>query len=123
MKRIKLTHGSARVSKGITDQTIEALNKLSELAYNHEPEPELYKLLGLVFSIDNVMKSIRYTELSEGSGKHGTTPARVLRGENYHIIESPRYMNGIKCWIHQENSNVGKEIECKTVGDLLEALN
>jgi hypothetical protein len=35
MKKIKLTHGSARVSENITDETKEALNKLSELAYNH----------------------------------------------------------------------------------------
>lgn len=86
-------------------------------------QPELYTFLDLVFSIDNVMKSIRYTEFSEGSGKQGTTPARVLTGKNYHIIESPRYMNGIKCWIHQKNSNVGKEIYCKTVGDLFKAIN
>lgn len=86
-------------------------------------QPELYTLLGLVFSIDNVMKVIKYNEFSEGSGKHGTTHARVLRGDKFWIIENPRCKNKIKCWIRQENSNVGKEIECKTVGDLLKALN
>lgn len=34
MTRIKLTHGSARVSEDITEETKEALNKLTELAYN-----------------------------------------------------------------------------------------
>jgi hypothetical protein len=38
MKRIKLVHGSARVSENITNQTIEALNKLSVLAYNNKPK-------------------------------------------------------------------------------------
>lgn len=36
-KRIKLTHGSARVDKDVSPETVEALNKLSELAYNHDP--------------------------------------------------------------------------------------
>lgn len=38
MKRIKLTHGTARVSDNISEQTIEALNKLSEMAYKLEPK-------------------------------------------------------------------------------------
>ena len=38
MKRIKLTHGSARVSENITDETKEALNKMTELAYKHQTE-------------------------------------------------------------------------------------
>jgi len=88
-----------------------------------ENKSELYTLLGLVFSIENVMKIIKYNEFNEGIRKFGTTPARVLIGDKYWIIESPRYKNGIKCWLSQENSNVGKEIECKTVGDLLAALN
>ena len=36
MKRIKLTHGSARVSENITEETKEALNKMTELAYKHQ---------------------------------------------------------------------------------------
>ena len=38
MKRIKLTHGSTRVSENITDETKEALNKMTELAYKHQTE-------------------------------------------------------------------------------------
>jgi hypothetical protein len=38
MKRIKLVHGSARVSENITNQTIEALNKVCVLAYNNKPK-------------------------------------------------------------------------------------
>ena len=33
MKRIKLTHGSARVGDNCSDKTIKALDKLSKLAY------------------------------------------------------------------------------------------
>ncbi len=33
MKRIKLTHGTARVEDNISDETIEALNRLSERAF------------------------------------------------------------------------------------------
>lgn len=36
MRRIKLTHGSAMVSEKITDETREALNKMTELAYKHQ---------------------------------------------------------------------------------------
>jgi len=36
MKRIKLTHGSARVDDNVSQKTIDALNELSKLAYNHE---------------------------------------------------------------------------------------
>ena len=35
-KRIKLKHGSVRVGKNVSKETVEALNKLSELAYNHK---------------------------------------------------------------------------------------
>ena len=80
-------------------------------------------LLGLVFNIDNCRKYFIDAEFSQGENKHGTTPARVLRGDKFWIIETPRYDSGIKCWLSQENSNVGKEIKCKTVGDLVSALN
>ena len=80
-------------------------------------------LLGLVFNIDNCRKNFPNAEFSQGEGKHGTTPANVLRGDKFWIIESPRYENGIKCWLSQENSNVGKEIKYETVGDLVSALN
>lgn len=80
-------------------------------------------LLGLVFTIDNCRKYFVDAEFSQGENKHGTTPARVLRGKSFWIIESPRYENEIKCWLSQENSNVGKEIKCKRVGDLVSALN
>ena len=33
MKRIKLNHGTARVSNNIDDKTIESLNRLVDLAY------------------------------------------------------------------------------------------
>jgi len=80
-------------------------------------------LLGLVFTIDNCRKYFKDAEFSQGENKHGTTSARVLRGDKFWIIESPRYENEIKCWLSQENSNVGKELKCKTVGDLVNALN
>lgn len=35
MKRINLTHGTARVDDSCPQKTINALNKLSEAAYNH----------------------------------------------------------------------------------------
>ena len=35
MKRINLTHGTARVDENISNETLKALNKLSELAFNH----------------------------------------------------------------------------------------
>jgi hypothetical protein len=36
MKRIKLTHGSARVEESVNNDTINALHRLSELAYKAE---------------------------------------------------------------------------------------
>lgn len=80
-------------------------------------------LLGLAFTLDNCRKYFKDAEFSQGEGKRGTTPARVLRGDKFWIIESPRYENEIKCWLSQENTNIGKEINCKTVGDLVDALN
>lgn len=38
MKRIKLKHGTARVNDNVSEETINALNKLSEVAYNMTPE-------------------------------------------------------------------------------------
>ena len=35
MKRIKLTHGSARVEDDCSHETIKALDELSKVAYNH----------------------------------------------------------------------------------------
>ena len=35
MKRIKLTHGTVRVSDDISEDTINALNKMTELAKTH----------------------------------------------------------------------------------------
>ncbi len=37
MKRIKLTHGTARVADNVKQETIDALNRIVELAYNHDP--------------------------------------------------------------------------------------
>lgn len=79
--------------------------------------------LELIFSIENVMKYFPDAEFSEGDKKRGTTSARVLQHKKFWIIESPRYEGGIKCWVPQANSRVGKEIKCKTVGDLVSALN
>ncbi len=86
-------------------------------------ETDVHTMLGLVFTIDNCRKYFIKAEFSQGEKKHGTTTARLLQGKNFWIIESPRYENDIKCWLSQENSTVGKEIKCKTVGDLVNALN
>ena len=74
------------------------------------------------FSIENARKLFSSAEYSQGEGKHGTTSAKVLRAEKFWIIESPRYEHGIKCWLSQPNSKVGKEIVCNTVSDLVSAL-
>jgi len=42
MKRVKLKHGSARVEDNCSKETIEALNKLSELAFNKENDEKTY---------------------------------------------------------------------------------
>jgi len=76
-----------------------------------------------IFSIENVRKLFPNSELSIGEEKNGTTPAKVLRESRFWIIESARYKDGIKCWLSQQNSNLGKEIFCKTVADLVSALN
>ena len=39
MKRIKLTHGSARVDDNCSDETINALNELSKRAFHAESKP------------------------------------------------------------------------------------
>lgn len=36
MKRIILRHGTARVEDNCSEETIKALNELSELAYNYD---------------------------------------------------------------------------------------
>jgi hypothetical protein len=36
MPRVKLKYGTARVDETVSDETLNALNKLSELAYNAE---------------------------------------------------------------------------------------
>jgi hypothetical protein len=95
----------------------------NEAKLNDCTPPEAKHLLGDIFSIQNVMKLFPNAEFAEGVDKHGTTAARVLREKSFWIIESPRYKNGIKCWLSQENSNVGKEIVCETVGDLVSDLN
>jgi hypothetical protein len=95
----------------------------NETTINHCTPPDAKHLLGDVFSIQNVMKLFPNAEFSKGVDKHGTTPAKVLREDRFWIIESPRYKDGIKCWLSQKNSNVGKEILCQTVGDLVSALN
>jgi hypothetical protein len=41
MKRVKLKHGSARVSDSCDEKTIKALNKMSELAYTYSPLSKL----------------------------------------------------------------------------------
>lgn len=33
-KRIKLVHGSVRVDEDVSEETVKALNKMAELAYN-----------------------------------------------------------------------------------------
>ena len=38
MKRIKLKHGTARVDENISNKTIEALNKISEILINMKKE-------------------------------------------------------------------------------------
>ena len=80
-------------------------------------------ILGDVFSIENVMKLFPNAEFSKGACKHNIEGAKVLREKRFWIIEHPRYNGGIKCWLSQENSCVGKEIVCKTVFDLVSALN
>ena len=39
MKRVKLTHGSARVDENCSKETIEALDNMSKLAYEMVSEP------------------------------------------------------------------------------------
>ncbi len=36
MARVKLKYGTARVDESVSDETLDALNKLSELAYSSE---------------------------------------------------------------------------------------
>ncbi len=71
------------------------------------------------FSIINVRKQFPESELSVGSGKFGTTAAKVLRHPKFWIIESPRYKRGIKCWVSAVGRKTGEEIHCKTVEDLV----
>lgn len=56
-KRIKLTHGSARVDENCSRATIKALDKLSILAYEMENEP---------LNIDSVSKSVTCENYNNG---------------------------------------------------------
>jgi hypothetical protein len=38
-KRVKLTHGSARVDKNCGEETLKALDEMSKLAYEMESKP------------------------------------------------------------------------------------
>lgn len=70
-------------------------------------------------TLDELRKVFPNAEYSEGSGKFGTTKARVLRGDNWHAIESPRYPEGIKVWTHIGET---KQFNGNTVAELCNLL-
>ena len=40
MKRIKLTHGTALVGDNVSEETVAALNRMSELVFELKPPPD-----------------------------------------------------------------------------------
>lgn len=92
MKRIKLTHGTVRVSEDISKETIDALNHLVDLAYKHEAKKcttqrVMPSLLSLNFREMRKTKGLTLREVEETTGISNAYLSQLETGK----IKSPGY--------------------------------
>lgn len=92
MKRIKLTHGTARVSEDISKETIDALNHLADLAYKHETKQctiqrVMPSLHSLNFREMRKAKGLTLREVEETTGISNAYLSQLETGK----IKSPGY--------------------------------
>lgn len=92
MKRIKLTHGTARVSEDISKETIDALNHLVDLAYKHETKQctiqrVMPSLLSLNFREMRKAKGLTLREVEKTTGISNAYLSQLETGK----IKSPGY--------------------------------